>query len=205
MAAIEAAFTVGVDRVASFIEEVSPVAAVRPDPAIALGALERTPLELANAFATFADGGRVAPVRFLNPPPRYEGEREGVHPGPRSDSPPLAEGESEGVHPGTTVLDPQLTRVIDQLLTQPITHPQGTARRLAKLGLDIRGKTGTTDRAHDAWFVGYTSDLLVAVWIGYDQPQRLKTPRREESGGTLAVPVAEAIFARHGDRREVEP
>ncbi len=188
MAAIEAAFTVGVDRVTNFIEEVSPVAAVRPDPSIALGALTRTPLELANAFATFADHGRVAPVRFL-----------------ASVSPPLAEVESEGVRSGTTVLDPQLTRVMDQLLTAPITHPHGTARRLAKLNLGIRGKTGTTDGARDAWFVGYTPSLLVAVWIGYDQPQRLKTPRREESGGTLAVPVAEAIFAQHADRREVKP
>lgn len=182
MAAVETTLATGVDRVATLLEEVSPVAPVRHEPAIALGAFERTPLELANAYAVFASGGRVTPVRFL---------RSAPHNGP----PPLAEGESEGVRSGTIVLDPVLVHAVDWLLTQPVTHPRGTARRLQALGLNIRGKTGTTNQAHDAWFVGYTPEILVAVWVGYDQPASLRGPQREESGGTLAVPIAYDIFA----------
>ncbi|MDO8599482.1 MAG: hypothetical protein Q7S02_05210, partial [bacterium] len=61
--------------------------------------------------------------------------------------------------------------------------------------LALRGKTGTTDGARDAWFVGYTPELLVAVWVGYDRPQSLRTARGDESGGSLAAPIAESIFA----------
>ncbi|MDP3771194.1 MAG: transglycosylase domain-containing protein [bacterium] len=171
MAAVETMLATGVDRVATLIEEVSPVAPVRHEPAIALGAFERTPLELANAYAVFASGGRLAPPIFVR----------------RAGQPGSAVGE--------IILDPQLVRAVDWLLTQPVVHPRGTARRLQDLELGLRGKTGTTDQAHDAWFVGYTPELLVAVWVGYDQPASLRGPQREESGGTLAVPIANDVFA----------
>lgn len=181
MAAVEATFMVGVDRVAAFMSEVSPVAPIRHEPSIALGAFERTPLELANAYAVFASGGRIAEPTFIRPVGRA----------------------SEAV--GEMILDPALVRTVDWLLTQPIVHPRGTARRLQDLELGIRGKTGTTDQAHDAWFVGYTPEMLVAVWVGYDQPASLRGPEREESGGTLAVPIAHDVFAAARALRGLTP
>jgi penicillin-binding protein 1A len=62
----------------------------------------------------------------------------------------------------------------------------GTASKAAKLGLHVGGKTGTTNDFHDAWFVGFTPDLLTSVWIGYDQPKSLGA---SSTGGHTALPI----------------
>ncbi|MDO8599413.1 MAG: transglycosylase domain-containing protein [bacterium] len=178
MVAVEAVLTVGADRVATFLEEVSPVASIPHAPSIALGAFERTPLELAHAYAVLASGGMQGSLRTVRR----------VRHGDTAVDFPLGDARR--------ILDPSLVQATDWLLTQPVEHPHGTARSLATLGLGIRGKTGTTNDARDAWFVGYARDLLVAVWVGYDQPTPLRGRRGEESGATLAVPIARAIFAR---------
>jgi|GEM_PF-5292191 len=187
MAAVEATLAVGVDRVATFLEEVSPVAPIPRAPSIALGAFERTPLELAHAYAVLASGGLHGPLRII---------RRTWRGGTAVDVPPAA---------ARRVLDPSLVEVVDALLAAPIEHPHGTARSLASLGLGIRGKTGTSNDARDAWFAGFTRDLLVVVWVGYDQPTPLRGRRGEESGGSLAVPIAREIFARAAAMRRIGP
>lgn len=171
MAAVDVALETGVHRVAAFVEELSPVARVPWEPAIALGAVERTPLELALAFAVIARGGVRGQARITT---------------------------SDFVAADVPVLSASVAAALDALLLQPIANPQGTARRLQSLGFPVRGKTGTTDAARDAWFVGYTAETLVAVWVGYDQPASLGTTERLESGGSLAAPVAEAVFRAAG-------
>jgi membrane carboxypeptidase/penicillin-binding protein len=58
----------------------------------------------------------------------------------------------------------------------------------------IGGKTGTTDNENDAWFAGFTSDVTVVVWIGYDNAGGRRTLGRGETGGKVAVPIVEPIF-----------
>lgn len=185
MAAIEATFVAGVDRVAALLEEVSPVATIPRAPSVALGAFERTPLELAHAYAVLASGGRQGALRFI---------RRVWRGGNATDVPPTDARQ---------VLDPALVETVNELLASPVEHSHGTARSLAALGLGIRGKTGTTNDAHDAWFVGFTRELLVAVWVGYDQPIPLRGRRGEESGGSLAVSVAREIFTRAAAMRRI--
>ena len=62
----------------------------------------------------------------------------------------------------------------------------GTARRLASLNRPLAGKTGTTNDYKDAWFIGYTPDLVVGAYVGYDQP---KPMGRSATGGGLAAPI----------------
>lgn len=179
--AVQAAFATGIDRVRTFLTYVSPVAAVPREPAIALGAFERTPVELATMYATVANGG-------------WRGEPRTVD--------AIARGtEVHRVPPAarTQALDPQFVSLLDWLLRQPVADEDGTARSLAALGLPIRGKTGTTNDARDAWFVGYTPELLVVVWVGHDTPRSLRSGDRAEGGASLAAPVARAVFTAAKD------
>jgi membrane carboxypeptidase/penicillin-binding protein len=71
---------------------------------------------------------------------------------------------------------------------------RGTAASMKSLTGFIGGKTGTTDNENDAWFVGFTSDVTVAVWVGYDNAKDKRTLGHGETGGKVSVPIAEPII-----------
>ncbi len=71
---------------------------------------------------------------------------------------------------------------------------RGTAASIRQHTGFIGGKTGTTDNENDAWFVGFTSDVTVAVWVGYDNAGGKRTLGTGETGGKNAVPIAEQII-----------
>ena len=70
---------------------------------------------------------------------------------------------------------------------------RGTAKKLKDLNLDIAGKTGTTNKNTDTWFIGYTSDLVVGVYIGYDGP---KTLGKFETGAKTAMPIFKSFMKK---------
>jgi penicillin-binding protein 1A len=76
---------------------------------------------------------------------------------------------------------------------------RGTGTRAGEgLGRPVAGKTGTTDDYKDAWFVGFTPDLVVAVWIGYDEPRSMRLPSEngaDVTGGRLAAPIFRDVMA----------
>ncbi len=118
-----------------------------PDPALALGAKPVPPLSMANVYATFASGGKyckpIAIESILD-----------------------ASGTSMAV-PSADCTQALEEKVADQTATtlQATSEPGGTAKD-AGIGRPIAGKTGTTDEAENAWFVGFTPQLSTAVWIG---------------------------------------
>ncbi|QHE85366.1 penicillin-binding protein 1A [Hydrogenophaga sp. BPS33] len=136
---------------------------------LALGAGAVTPLQLAQAYAVFANGGeRVAPRLVLK-----VSERDG---GVLYEAPPEATR--------ARVISQRNAYVMDSMLRDVVQH--GTARRAAALGRqDVAGKTGTSNDARDVWFAGYSSGVVSAVWVGYDQPRSLG----RATGGSLALPV----------------
>jgi penicillin-binding protein 1A len=72
---------------------------------------------------------------------------------------------------------------------------RGTARSIAALSPYVAGKTGTTDDENDAWFVGFTNDVTVAVWLGYDNSDgKRRTLGSGSTGGGLAVPIFESVI-----------
>jgi penicillin-binding protein 1A len=148
-------------------------------PAEGLGGLTRgvTTLEMAGAYATLANGG----VRH-----RPTGIEKVVFPDGKSEK--LANTK------GTRVMtDGQAYKVVD-VLEQNVQSGTGTA---ANYGCPAAGKTGTTDEAKDAWFVGFTPELSAAVWVGYPDAG-VAMPGAQ--GGTYAAPVWHAFMsAAHGD------
>src|SRR5262249_15135975 len=121
--------------------------------AIGLGAEPATPLEMARAYTSFADGGkRIDGSIFGNQPRAVTWVKQN---GTRYMNEPVGRDE----------LTSDQADTINQLLQGVVQFGTGTAAQLP--GWQVAGKTGTTENYGDAWFVGYTPQLVVAVWVGY--------------------------------------
>jgi penicillin-binding protein 1A len=137
--------------------------------AIGLGAEPATPLDMARAYTAFADGGN-----------RIDGSIFGNQ--PRAVESIAREGETETNQPVPhQVLSPTLTATEVQALQGVVQGGTGTAAQLP--GREVAGKTGTTENYGDAWFVGFTPQLVVAVWVGY--PDKLVPMLTQFHGGPV--------------------
>jgi penicillin-binding protein 1A len=138
---------------------------------LALGSNSVTPLELAGAFATFADGGQQLGPRLVV---SVDGQEL-----PRADQPVEA-------------IKPEIAYLVVSLMRSVVE--QGTARAAgARIRRPLAGKTGTSSDKRDAWFVGFSPDLLAAVWLGFDDNKPLG---EGEAGGRTAVPIWTEFMAR---------
>ncbi len=147
---------------------------ITPVPAIALGGLERgvSPLEMTEAYATLAANGTHAePYGIMNV---KDASGEFIFKGRRSIQP-------ERVSPAVAYLTTDVLRGVIE---------RGTGRA-ARIGRPAAGKTGTTQKYRDAWFVGYTPDLACAVWVGYPDAQREMTSvhGRTVTGGSFPAEI----------------
>ncbi|MCW5889895.1 MAG: PBP1A family penicillin-binding protein [bacterium] len=144
---------------------------------IALGTHEVTLLDLVAAYSVFPNlGERVEPV-FVTEVRNAAGERVPF---------PGTLGERR-----TKVMDPAPAYVMTSLLESVVTR--GSGREAASLGRPAAGKTGTTNDAKDAWFIGYTAELLAGVWVGYDDARPMGA---RETGGRAATPIWTDFMAR---------
>ncbi len=146
---------------------------------LALGAGSVTPLQMATAYAAFANGGfRVTPY-FID---RVVDERGALV---SRTEPAKAGGDAP------RVLDERYAYLMHNLLQGVVKN--GTGRKALQLGRsDLAGKTGTTNDAQDAWFAGYQPKLAGVAWVGYDQPRSLG---ERETGGGLALPIWMSFMA----------
>ena len=166
--AVQLADTIGRDQVARTARRLGIESPVGLEPAMALGAVEVSPLEMAQAYAPFSNGGKRVQAygitRIRTPQGRVIYQR-----GARDTAAVQA------------ISNPPLY-YMNQMLRGVVTD--GTARSVAISGRDLAGKTGTTSDYKDAWFVGYTGGFVTAVWVGKDD----NTAMRGVTGG--AAPAA---------------
>ncbi|MEA2203269.1 MAG: penicillin-binding protein [Blastocatellia bacterium] len=141
-----------------------------PYPALALGTTEVTPLEIAAAYATFANGGRRVQPRVI----ATTEERPGL----TSDNSSVA-NLSGGAD--ARIIRPETAYMITDMLADVIDHGTGRSARGLLQQTAVAGKTGTS---RDGWFVGYTPNLVCAVWMGFDDNQQLGL-----TGAEAALPV----------------
>ena len=142
----------------------------------ALGAVEVTPLQMALAYSTFANGGRKLQARYVTGVKTREGEELG----------------SFAPDPGERVLDPVAAAQMGTILRGVVER--GTARRAFEgFKRPFSGKTGTTNAARDAWFVGLSPEIVVAVWIGRDDNRALAD---DAGGGKVAAPIVREFLER---------
>ena len=163
-------------------------------PSAALGSMETTPLDLAAAYAMLVNGGRKIEPAFVE---RIQ-DRNGrtVYRRDARDCDRCRPGEWHHQLPPVlrdirpVIADPRTTYQVVSMLEGAVQR--GTGRALRKLDATIGGKTGTTNEFRDAWFVGFTPDLVAAAYVGFDQPQSLGW---KESGGRVAAPIVRDFFA----------
>ena len=140
---------------------------------MALGAGSVTPMQMATGYGVFANGGYYVPPVLITRVTDHKGKV-------LLDVPPKVPDESQ------RAISPRNAFMMSQLL-QEITRSGTAARAQATLKRpDLYGKTGTTNDAVDAWFVGYQPTLVAAAWVGYDTPRNLG---RRETGGGLSLPI----------------
>lgn len=130
---------------------------------MALGAGGATPLQVADAYAVFANGGYQVPPYLINTVTDRAGSV-------LMQAQPVVAGND-----AARTIDARTAWVIDDILRDAAT--KGTASRATRTlkRNDIAGKTGTTNDAVDVWFAGYTPELVTTVWLGFDQPKSLGT------------------------------
>ena len=140
---------------------------------MALGVFELTPLEVAQAFTTFATLGRQMT--------------------PRAIARVVAGSRTSPAPPRTvkTVAAPAVTYLVTNMMRSVINEGTAASARAAGFALDAAGKTGTTNDLRDAWFVGFTPELLTVVWVGLDDNQILGL-----SGAQSALPIWTAFMKR---------
>jgi penicillin-binding protein 1A len=160
----------GPAQVVDFARELGIESKLGADLSLALGSYEVTPLEMANAFATFASGGTYMEPRLVA----------------SIQSPHVTEAVLQPREPARKVLEPDEAYLITSLLESVVTT--GTGQKAREIGYPVAGKTGTTNDNKDAWFVGYSTDLAVAVWIGFDDALPLGDGSAE-SGTRTALPA----------------
>lgn len=163
-ATVKMAEEVGYDKVAELAKQAG-ITSVKPTPAMALGAYDATPLDMAAAYTIFANNGvRLSPVMVKS-----------VR---NADGDPVMNFTAES----RQVLDPRVAYIMTDMMEGVINNGLGfTAVRGAGFTAPAAGKTGTS---HDAWFAGYTSNLLCIVWVGFDDYSVLPL-----TGGLAAAPI----------------
>ncbi len=158
---------VGVDKVIKFSRNLGLEGDIPYNLSIALGSLSVTPLELCSAYSVFANNGvRMNPIAV-----KYITDSKGKI---------LESNEPEEMQ----AISNQTAFLITSMMQDVINY--GTGWRIKALGKPAAGKTGTTNDYRDAWFVGYTTGITAAVWVGFDDVRPLGS---QETGARAASPI----------------
>ena len=184
---------VGIDRVADTAARFGVIDNMPRYLSMSLGAGETTVLRQAAGYAAFVNGGRRVEPTFIDSVQDQRGrviwrsqarECTGCADGPDGAPPRIAENRQQ-------IADPIAAYQIVNILQGAVQRGTG-ARAGAGLNRPVAGKTGTTDDYKDNWFVGFTPDIVIAVWVGYDDPRSLGNG---ETGGSNAAPIFREVAA----------
>ena len=167
---------------------------------ISLGSTETTLLKLTTAYCSFINGGKLIEPIFIDRIQDSEGNT-------------IYNSEKRVCKKCNEIsfLEEEIPKITDnfpQIFSAETAYQvtsmlegaiqRGTGRRLKDLNLDLAGKTGTTNENTDAWFVGFTSNLVVGVYVGFDEPKSLG---RYETGAKTALPIFK-IFIKNAVRKK---
>jgi penicillin-binding protein 1B len=158
--------TVGFNTVASFWRRLGIGTPPRGFPSITLGVFELTPFEVATAYTLFTNNGSVRPLRGIE---RVEAQGKSLAP-PEPKLKPVTRAD--------------VTYLVTNMMRSVVNEGTGAGARAAGFVHDAAGKTGTTNDLRDAWFVGFTPEMLTVVWVGYDDNEQLGL-----SGSQASLPI----------------
>jgi penicillin-binding protein 1A len=201
---VRIAQNLGVDKVAKFSKKLNIYENPNELLSISLGSAETTLLSLTSAYCTFVNGGKLISPILIDRIQDSEGntiiindKRKCINCDQISFTGkeyPKIENSYKQVFSAQTAY--QITSILEGVINR------GTGKRLKKLGLNLAGKTGTTNENTDAWFVGFTSNLVIGVYVGMDKPEPLG---RYETGSKAALPIFESFVKKAVKKSNARP
>ncbi len=171
---------------------------------ISLGSAETTLLKLTSAYCSFVNGGKLVNPKLIDRIQDSEGntifKTEDRYCENCKNISFLSDDVPKIKDNFKQIFSPQTAYQITSILEG--ATKRGTAKKLNDLNLDIAGKTGTTNKNTDTWFIGFTSDLVVGVYIGYDEPKSLG---KFETGAKTAMPIFKSFIKKAVKKENTRP
>jgi penicillin-binding protein 1A len=171
---------------------------------IALGSAETTLLKLTSAYSSFVNGGKLVKPIMIDRIQDSEGntifnneKRKCINCDQLSflsENYPKIEDDFTQIFSAETAY--QMTSILEGVVQN------GTGKNLKDLNLDLAGKTGTTNKNNDAWFMGFTSKLAIGVYVGSDNPKSLG---KYETGAKTALPIFKSFVKKAVNKEEARP
>ena len=185
---------VGMDKVVETANKFGIIDNLPPLLSMSIGAGETTLLKVVTAYSVFVNGGKKVVPTMIDRVQDRRGKTIFVHESvPCADCGPMIPWASQTAPelPDTReqIADPRHMYQIVSMLEGVVQR--GTATSLKSLGRPLAGKTGTTNESKDAWFIGFTPDLIVGAYVGFDEPKSLG---RRETGGQVAAPIVKEFY-----------
>ncbi len=201
---VRIAQNLGVDKIANFSKKMNIYQEPEELLSISLGSAETTLLSLTSAYCSFVNGGKLIKPVLIDRIQDGEGNtiinnenRKCIDCDKISftgkEYPKIEDNYQQVLSPQTAY---QLTSILEGVIKR------GTGKKLKKLGLNLAGKTGTTNENTDAWFIGFTSSLVVGVYVGMDNPQPLG---KFETGSKAALPIFEEFIKKAVKKSDARP
>ena len=199
------AMNIGMEQVQDYARRFGLNDNLPPLLSMSLGAGETTLLRLTAAYGMLVNGGKKITPSLIDRIQDRNGTTLFRHDGRDCADCQAIEGWADQDIPELADIRPQLTEPASAFQMVSMLEgviQRGTGRRIAKLNLAVAGKTGTTNDNTNGWFIGFTPDLAVGVFVGYDTPRQLG---KSETGSTVAVPIFGDFMARAQAGKPVIP
>jgi len=201
---VRVAQKVGFDQISKITKNLGIYNSVPELLSVSLGAAETTLVKLTNAYCTFANGGKKVTPIFID---RIQDRRgKTIFNADKrkclgcddisyleDEVPLIIDSREQIISPETAY---QITSMLEGVVKR------GTGRKLRDLNLPLAGKTGTTNKNMDAWFLGFTSKLVIGVYVGFDEPNSLG---KYETGAKVALPVFKKFVKQIIKKKEALP
>ncbi len=194
----------GIDKIINFSKKLN----IYEDPdelmSVSLGSAETTLLNITTAYCSFVNGGKLVSPILIDRIQDSEGNTISNNEKRfcencdqisfQGNKTPIIKSNFEQIFSPQTAY--QMTSILEGVIER------GTGKRLKDLNLQLAGKTGTTNNNTDAWFIGFTSNLVVGVYVGYDNPKRLG---RYETGSKTALPIFKDFIKKAANNYDARP
>ena len=194
----------GMDKIAEIADRTSIMNEMPPVLSMALGAGETSLIKLTSAYAAFVNGGKEIKSSLIDRIQDRRGKNIYIKSTASCDNcnyPYIEETPKP-------ILNENLKIIFDEMKAYQMVSilkgavERGTGRKTKIEGIEIGGKTGTTNNNTDAWFIGFTSDLIVGVFAGFDNPRSLG---KRETGSSVAVPIFKDFIVNYYKNNPVLP
>ncbi len=194
----------GIDKITNFSKKLNIYENPEELMSVSLGSAETTLLKITSAYCSFANGGKlVSPViidriqdslgnTIFNNEKRFCENCDKIS--YQGNNIPIIKNNFKQIFSSQTAY--QMTSILEGVIQR------GTGKSLRDLNLQLAGKTGTTNNNTDTWFIGYTSNLVVGVYVGFDSPKKLG---RYETGSKTALPIFKDFIKKAANNYEARP